>query len=537
MLGKHIYWLAAFGVLLVSLGSPSRTTAAPAPYLYKVDPQATYLRSSPSDSGVRSSVPLALETIGVSPGDWVQLRALGGFSWAAGIPDSTQDTIGVFSSTNVLSDASMTARVPGALAAGIPYVTPSTFFGGFPTDIPQDFNFGGRTGGSVVLQVPAEAKYLFFSVSSSVYGDNTDPNGDYFTEITLVCPPVTSFPLDPPFGTVTSDIGPRSGTTNFFHAGIDYRSAPPGVRNSVVGTPIPAVESGEIQYLGWSDTGGWVVGIRGFTTGQTWWYLHTFSGTSNTVPVTSGKYKLNRLPSGAYYIAKFGDNAAAGPLAIYLAATPSPPPTVEGRAPRTCVGTGERFAPAGKSSAVPNTPPHLHLGLNQYANGSFGKDSPFLYVRTPAATAYPVSVISPREGRPFRAGGRLRISVSVDSTASLDLDRVHVLIDNEEVRPTSEVEPEGRQSATFQYGGALAEDPSSSVGSKQGSPGILVLNGVTNAAKLRVIPTGSNAGIDRFEVDFSQLKGLEPGLHFLSIVVDGITQPGAATVLQPLEVR
>jgi hypothetical protein len=82
--------------------------------------------------------------------------------------------------------------VPGAIAAGVPFITDRTFFGDFQTDIPQDFQVARTINPftSIVVQVPAGAKFLFVAARDSHYGTNEDPDSDYKVSIT----PFTAVP-------------------------------------------------------------------------------------------------------------------------------------------------------------------------------------------------------------------------------------------------------------------------------------------------------------------------------------------------------
>ncbi len=154
-----------------------------------VNPRGTYLRVSPLDNTdfpVVDSTPFSLDSVGINPGDVVRFNVLGGYSFAIGRPDITQDTITVFSTNNVLLPSDQLLRVPGAVSAGLTFATPNTFADNLPTDIPEDFNFGFRTPNGLTLTVPQGAEFLFFSVSSSAFSDNTDPNSDYATRITVI---------------------------------------------------------------------------------------------------------------------------------------------------------------------------------------------------------------------------------------------------------------------------------------------------------------------------------------------------------------
>jgi len=100
--------------------------------------------------------------------------------------------LAVFSSSSTLLNSFILNRVPGAIAAGIPFITVPTFFGDLQTDIPQDFLVARTVNPitSVVVRVPAGAKFLFVAAHDSHYSTNQDPDSDYKVSIT----PFTAVP-------------------------------------------------------------------------------------------------------------------------------------------------------------------------------------------------------------------------------------------------------------------------------------------------------------------------------------------------------
>jgi hypothetical protein len=66
--------------------------------------------------------------------------------------------------------------------------TAVTFFGSQPTDILEDFaiNSLGARITEVTVQVPAGAAFLFLSTGDQLFNDNSDPDGDYKVEATIV---------------------------------------------------------------------------------------------------------------------------------------------------------------------------------------------------------------------------------------------------------------------------------------------------------------------------------------------------------------
>jgi hypothetical protein len=90
----------------------------------------------------------------------------------------------VFSVDSMLSfTPTLQFRVPGALVAGVPYVTAPTTIGGLPTDIPEDF----AVTDTLDVIVPAGATYLFAAADDEHFGDNEDPDGDFGLSIRRLC--------------------------------------------------------------------------------------------------------------------------------------------------------------------------------------------------------------------------------------------------------------------------------------------------------------------------------------------------------------
>lgn len=96
----------------------------------------------------------------------------------------------LFSSTNTLLPEDIPARVPGAIAAGTPFVTAATLVGGLLTDIPEDFVVSDTTE----VVVPPGAQYLFVCANDNFYSDNCDPTEDYAVRLVhkWECPDPTS---------------------------------------------------------------------------------------------------------------------------------------------------------------------------------------------------------------------------------------------------------------------------------------------------------------------------------------------------------
>lgn len=148
---------------------------------------ATFLRTNSDPAPPAVAYPIA--TLGIAEGDRVSFRRLGDWDSGPG-SDTFTSLIAVFSAGSTLLPNNQPHRVPGAIAAGVPVVTGSTWFGGLPTDIPEDFVISWATypSGQICVIVPKGATHIFFSVGDSLYYDNTDPDGDWSVEVTLLDP-------------------------------------------------------------------------------------------------------------------------------------------------------------------------------------------------------------------------------------------------------------------------------------------------------------------------------------------------------------
>jgi hypothetical protein len=175
--------------LVLAAGVPE---AARGDFAFSLDPQGTYLRVN--DESPPDAVPIDLLPLGINPGDTITITRLGDFQRSSFAPfdaDIFLDVTAVFSSSNTLGPPGDLNRVAGAVAAGLDFVTVPTFLGELPTDIPEDFevsNFDG-TVTSVTVPVPAGARFLFIATADSLFFDNTDPDGDFGVQITVIPEP------------------------------------------------------------------------------------------------------------------------------------------------------------------------------------------------------------------------------------------------------------------------------------------------------------------------------------------------------------
>ena len=127
---------------------------------------------------------------GFKPGDLILINGRASIYYAANGDRSLYhygpNTLwGVFSSSNTVlwerqgNEVGPLNRVPGAISAGEPFVSSSTF-NGYPTDIPEDFYVNASAEVGTIVRIPLGAAYLMFSVSSGYFTDN-----DGWTKVTI----------------------------------------------------------------------------------------------------------------------------------------------------------------------------------------------------------------------------------------------------------------------------------------------------------------------------------------------------------------
>jgi len=133
-------------------------------------------------SSIARRIPLA--SLGVVAGDTLRLARRGAFAYVAGGDQVGYTVDCIFSADSVLLlTPSLQFRVPGAIAAGVPYGTAPTTIGGLPTDVPEDFAVMDTTD----VVVPVGATYLFAAADDEYFGDNEDPDGDFGLSIRRLC--------------------------------------------------------------------------------------------------------------------------------------------------------------------------------------------------------------------------------------------------------------------------------------------------------------------------------------------------------------
>ncbi len=139
---------------------------------YGMNARGTYLHTVLDNRQPPQLIDLA--SLGVVPGDRLQLRQKGSFS--DDVLATRRRVAGVFSASATLRDNPIggflwkfnPSRLPDAINAGVDVTTPRTFWLLVPTDIKEDFEIGSST----VVTVPAGAKYLFLTPIDNHFDEN-----------------------------------------------------------------------------------------------------------------------------------------------------------------------------------------------------------------------------------------------------------------------------------------------------------------------------------------------------------------------------
>lgn len=161
------------------------TGTASAQHHVSIDPSATYLHTNQDSS--KDAIAIDLAALGITPGTHLRLRQPGDYDLGP-TGDNYTHLIGIFSATATLLDEGNLHRVQDAIDAGFDVLTGDTYFGTQPTDVPEDFAITYPPLTDVTVTVPAGAAFLFVSSVDSLYGDNTDPDGDYGVDIDVIGP-------------------------------------------------------------------------------------------------------------------------------------------------------------------------------------------------------------------------------------------------------------------------------------------------------------------------------------------------------------
>lgn len=171
--------------LLPLLAAPLATAQT---FSFPIDPRATFLRAE--NDPVQPPLVLDLNTLGATPGSWLEIGTSGAYQWRGGVPDDYYYLAAVFSSNNQVLASSVQHRVPGAIPAGPAHGTGATYYGNLPSDIPEDFICSRNLWDDhILVQVPAGATHLFLGTVDSYYSDNQDPDNDYAAVLRRVAAP------------------------------------------------------------------------------------------------------------------------------------------------------------------------------------------------------------------------------------------------------------------------------------------------------------------------------------------------------------
>ena len=166
------------------------SAALPAQLIAPMSPLATFHRTQ-GDALATDAPSLPIASLGVQPGMWLRLRALGDWDDGSSL-DVVTDLVGVFAGSSTLGPDTLQQRLTAAVAGGTAYAaTSGTAVGNLPMDIGEDF-WISRTGFSdeVTIRVPNGAAHLFVCVPDAFYSDNSDPDFDFGIEVSLVSAPM-----------------------------------------------------------------------------------------------------------------------------------------------------------------------------------------------------------------------------------------------------------------------------------------------------------------------------------------------------------
>ncbi len=164
---------------LLLIGALAVGAASSQAALFLVNSPATYLRAF--GESPYSANAIDLNAAGFFAGQSVFLSRVGSWNHLGGPTPTDYGLSCVFSSSNVILPSNLLNRIPGAIAAGSPWVSPATQIGGFSTDIPQDFQVDNQTGtaNGIYLTIPAGAQYIFCTAQDNFFSDNNNTTEFY----------------------------------------------------------------------------------------------------------------------------------------------------------------------------------------------------------------------------------------------------------------------------------------------------------------------------------------------------------------------
>ena len=303
-----------------------------------------------------------------------------------------------------------------------------------------------------------------------------------------------------------------------------------------------AIEDGKIVEINFNVYRGWYVEISSQNANRKWSYLHLFTGSDGKEPVyscsnslctnTNKEWELrigdlvNPVDENdikhdyiiikwngiyvnkVYCIGKYEGRYIQNKDGTYLMKDANTRAITKSE-----VEEGEEFAPSGNSGRAGTI--HLHLAVNG------GEDNPLRYLRHTPDGEMNVVIEEPEDGHIFTEEEKevaYPITITVDSTEGLDLDKVDVWIykngsekEEDKIHIPPVVTPtETTRRNTFQYGGVPGEDKTKNIRKFS--------EGVTG-----VIPIGNVPGTDKFILyqNFGDLK-LPYGMHELVVRAEDV---------------
>lgn len=150
---------------LCSLGSAAQ---------WLINSPATYLHTNGESPFWAQAIDL--NAAGFFAGQTVFISRAGSFNHLGGPNPIDFGLSAVFSSNSGILPPGAPNRIPGAIAAGTPWISPNTLIGNVPTDIPEDFMVDNSTGtaNGVLMTIPAGATHIFASAIDNYFTDNNN---------------------------------------------------------------------------------------------------------------------------------------------------------------------------------------------------------------------------------------------------------------------------------------------------------------------------------------------------------------------------
>ncbi|USU18835.1 M23 family metallopeptidase [Paraburkholderia fungorum] len=217
--------------------------------IFPVDAQGTYLTTNQDSPHQPTTIPL--QTLGLSPGDYIALQEQGAFIPGQGLAPSNNLCSCFF--------AGRRAMLPADLNQQKDVVTLPSYYGNVPTDIPEDFSV--PVNGKVMVRAPTSATEIAFTPNDSFFADNQ--SGDFRVLVSAPNKPHPSFEK-------FNAIGSASTTTDWlcyreqdeielFDTLDSLAPSPFPVATTFLGSPF--AHNGDTacdpQWRGWYKSRGW----------------------------------------------------------------------------------------------------------------------------------------------------------------------------------------------------------------------------------------------------------------------------------------